>query len=78
MSLTPAQRSMRARMGALTVHAQGKTNTTAARATFLSRFETQVDPDGILPADERARRAEQARKLYFTDLAFKASRARAR
>jgi hypothetical protein len=43
----------------------------------MDRFERQVDPDGTLPADERAKRAESARKAYFTALALRSSRARA-
>ena len=44
----------------------------------LSRFEREVDPDGVLTAGERARRAEAARRAYFTRLAFQSSRARRR
>jgi hypothetical protein len=40
------------------------------------RFEDDVDPDGVLPEAERKRRADQARKAYFTELAFKSARAR--
>jgi hypothetical protein len=36
----------------------------------------QVDPDGILPEAERQRRAECARKAYYTALAAKSARAR--
>jgi len=39
------------------------------RAGFTSRFEKEVDPDGLLPETERLRRAEHARKAYFTRLA---------
>jgi hypothetical protein len=67
---------MRARMAAHSMHAQGKTNTTAARKTFLDRFEREVDPDGILPPAERAKRAEHARKRYMTALAYRSARAR--
>lgn len=76
--LTPEQRSLRARMGGLAVHAQGKTNTAPARAKFAERFEREVDPDGILPPDERARRAESARKAYFAELAYRSSVARSK
>lgn len=51
--------------------------TAPARAVFLSRFERQVDPDGVLSPTERARRAEHARKAYFSQLAAKSVRARA-
>ena len=50
--------------------------TAPARARFLKRFEDEVDPDRKLTAEERARRAEQARKAYFAKLALKSARAR--
>ncbi|WP_454778103.1 hypothetical protein [Georgenia muralis] len=52
--------------------------TAPARAAMLARFEAQIDPDGILPPAERARRAEHARKAYFARLALKSARARRR
>jgi hypothetical protein len=76
-TLTPAQRTLRARAAAYALHAQGGTSTKAGTAAFLARFEDQVDPDGILAPEERAKRAEHARRAYFTKLALKASRARA-
>lgn len=74
--LTPAQRSMRARIGAHALHAKGGTTTQAATAAFLERFARQVDPDGILPPAERARRAVHARKAHMHRLAMIASRKR--
>lgn len=74
--LTPAQRKVRARLAAHALHASGGTNTKAATAAFLERFEKEVDPDGTLPPDERARRALHARKSYMGRLALRASRAR--
>jgi hypothetical protein len=52
--------------------------TAPARASFNARFEREVDPDGTLPAAERTRRAEYARKAYFTGLAYKSAKARRR
>lgn len=52
--------------------------TAPARAAFLDRFERQVDPDRKLPSAERARRADSARRAYFTSLALKAAQARRR
>lgn len=75
--LTPEQRSMRARIAAHALHAQGKTNVKAAHASLQARFEREVDPDGRLSPEERAKRAEHARKLYYTQLAYKSARARA-
>ena len=76
--LTPAQRSLRARCAAYALHAQGGTSTRAGTAAFLARFEHQVDPDHVLPPDERARRAEYALKAHMTSLALRASRAKTR
>jgi len=76
--LTPAQRSLRSRIAAFTLHAthDPRQTTKAARDAFLARFERQVDPDNNLPEPERRRRAEAARKAYFAALAFKSSKSR--
>lgn len=50
--------------------------TEKAREAFEARFERQVDPEGVLPPAERARRAEHARKAYFLGLALKSAKAR--
>jgi hypothetical protein len=71
-------RSLAGRIGALTLHAAGKTNTAPARAAFLARFEREVDPDGVLDPIERARRATFARRKYFAALALTSSKARRR
>jgi len=42
--------------------------TRPARQAFLKRFERQVDPDGKLSTDERARRAEHALRAYMLQL----------
>jgi hypothetical protein len=42
----------------------------------LEIFEAEVDPEGILPAAERKRRAEHARKAHMQSLAFRAARAK--
>ena len=76
MPLTPAERSLRAKLAAHAAHAQGKTNTGPARAAFLDRFERQVDPDGVLSSEERARRAEHARRAHFAAMALKSAQAR--
>jgi len=76
--MTSAQRSLRAKIAAHVLHAKGGTSTAAGTAAFLSRFDRQVDPDGTLPPDERARRADHARRAYMSALSLKASQARAR
>jgi hypothetical protein len=76
--MTPAERSMRGRIGAAVLHSQGKTNTGPARAAFNARFEREVDPDSLLDPVERARRAEHARRAHFQRLALKSAQARRR
>jgi hypothetical protein len=77
--LSPAERTLRARIGAYALHSRydSRETTAAGRATFLSRFEQEVDPNGELPAAERQRRAEFAKKRYFAQLALKSAKARA-
>jgi hypothetical protein len=73
-------RVLRARMAAHLLHAQisdEAAHTAPARAAFLSRFEREVDPDGLLAPEERARRAEHAKKAYFLKLALASRKARA-
>lgn len=74
--LTEQQRTLRARIAAHAMHAQGKTNTAPGTRAFLGRFERQVDPDGVLTPEERARRAHHARTAYMLALSLKASKAR--
>ncbi|HEY3481636.1 MAG TPA: hypothetical protein VGL02_22290 [Streptomyces sp.] len=50
--------------------------TAPGRARFMKRFEREVDPDGVLPSDVRAQRAEHAKKAYFARLALKSAQAR--
>jgi hypothetical protein len=70
--------ALRGRLGAYTLHAthDPRETTAAARATFLERFIDEVDPNRELPEAERNRRAEAARKAYFTRLALKSAKAR--
>jgi hypothetical protein len=78
MALSPSERSLRARLAAHTMHAthDSREITKPARDAFLARFEREVDPDGKLPEAERRRRAEQAKRAYFTRLAFQSAKAR--
>jgi len=79
MPATPSERSLAAR---LAVHASWArtadpaARTAKARAAFTDRFEREVDPEGVLPPQERARRAEHARKAYYTRLALSSAKAR--
>lgn len=76
--LTPAERSMRARAAAHVLHSKvdSRTHTEPARKAFQNRFEREVDPDNLLAPDERARRADQLRKAYYTRLALRSSQVR--
>ena len=79
LSLTPAQRSLRGRLAAATLWANTadpSARTAPARAAFLDRFERQVDPDGALTPEARARRAEHARKAHFARMALRSAKAR--
>jgi hypothetical protein len=70
--------AMRGRIGAHRLHAthDARETTAKARAAALTRFEREVDPDGTLPEAERQRRAEHAKKAYFTALAYKSAEKR--
>lgn len=52
--------------------------TKAATAAFLSRFDHEVDPDLVLPPEERTRRATAAKRAHFQRLARKSANARSR
>lgn len=76
--LTPAQRSLRARLAAHAMHARNdrRAVTANARRAFVERFERQVDADGVLPVAERQRRAEHALRAHMAGLALRSARAR--
>lgn len=78
-NLTPVERTLRARLAAhesWAATADPAKRTAPARKAALDRFERQVDPDGALDPAERQRRAESARKAYFTRLALASTKAR--
>jgi hypothetical protein len=78
---TAAQRSLRARLAAYRSWertADAAARTAPARRAAMARFERQVDPDGVLSPEERARRGTAAMRAYFTALALRSSRARAK
>ncbi len=80
-SLTPEQRTLRARLAAHALHAKVSdpvAHTAPARRASLDRFELQVDPDGVLDPAERARRAGHARKAHMYRLALKSAQVRKR
>lgn len=74
-----APNSAQARMGAHRSWARTEdrtARTSRGTAAFLARFEREVDPEGRLTLEERAIRAEHARKAYFTEMALKSAAAR--
>jgi len=78
---TPNSPRTRARIAAYTRWARTPDATSAtapARRAFASRFEREVDPDRVLPADVRARMAEAAKKAYYVRLAYRSAEARRR
>jgi hypothetical protein len=79
-SLTPEQRSQRARIAALDRWSREDpvAATAPARRAFLESFERKVDPDGVLTPEERARRAACAHRAHMQRLAFKSARGRKR
>lgn len=70
--------SARGRIGAFRLHAMhdSRALTQAARRAFLSGFERQVDPAGILDPAERERRALYARREHFARLARASAQSR--
>lgn len=80
-SLTPAQRERRARIAAHQSWARTADRTMRTQPgtqAFLRRFEREVDPDGVLPEDERRNRARHARTAYMLRLAERSAAVRRR
>lgn len=80
-NLTPAELALRAQLAAHTRWANATSDERAengkrAQRGLLDRFAREVDPDGILPPDERERRATNARKAHMARLALKSSQSR--
>lgn len=79
MALTPKERSQRAAIASYTswINTENRTaRTQPGRDAMNRKFEDQVDPDRKLPAAERAKLVEAARKLHFHRLAFASAKAR--
>lgn len=74
----PMSRAMRGRLGAAALYAKHSAveTTTPGRAAFLRRFEFEVDPEGKLPAEERATRAGHAVRAHMLRLAVASAKAR--
>lgn len=76
---SPSERVLISKLAAERLHAgvaDPSAHTAPARQAFAKRFELEVDPNGVLPPLERARRAEHARKAYFLKLSLKSAQAR--
>lgn len=77
--MTPAERSAAARRAALTRWAMTPDRSAAtakARRASLARFEDQVDPDGLLTAEQRAQGAARLRRAHMIGMALESSRRR--
>ena len=70
--------AQRGRLGAHIAHSRNdpRAMTAPARGAFLSSFERQADPDGILPVAERMRRAEHLKRAHFLRMALKSAATR--
>jgi hypothetical protein len=79
LSLTPEQRSLRARIAANTRWSResGRPNAIRGQRGLYAKFEKQVDPEGRLSPVERAKRTEAAYRAHMARLALKSSKARA-
>lgn len=79
MEMTPAQRSLRSRIAAHTSWAKTEdrsARTARARQASAGRFEKIVDPDGVLPIEERQQRAASAKAAHYLKMAAASAAAR--
>ena len=76
---THEKRVMAGRMRGLTTRAFNDPlkYTSKARSAFRASFADQVDPEGILPEDERESRATALYRAHMTALAMRSSQVRA-
>ena len=58
------------RLGALVLHASGKTNTHAATQAWQAKLAAEVDPTGTLSEGVRERRVQFALRARMTRLAM--------
>ncbi len=78
----PATVSERSQIAKIAAHAKwAKTEdrsaaTQAARDGMLRKFEDEVDPDRKLLPEERAKRAESARRAFYQRIALKSAQSR--
>ncbi len=67
------------RIGGLTAWSRNGRDTMLSPAVkgFAARFAREVDPAGVLPPEERALRAERARRAWMLKLGSQAAQVRA-
>ncbi len=79
MPATPSDRRQASQIANLTRwsrEANPRAATAPARAAFDSKWEREVDPEGVLDPEERAKRAERAKKAHMRRLALRSAKAR--
>ena len=80
-TLTPSERSLRARLASHTRWAQtspedARKTGEAAQRGLVERFAREIDPDESLNPEERYRRARHARDAHMARLALASAKAR--
>lgn len=79
--LTAEERSERARLAAHVRWSKAKDRSAElakARSKFMAKFEQEVDPNGEMTPEARAKAAESARKAHFARLAYQSAKVRSR
>lgn len=79
MTESAAERSLHAQAASLTYWSRVPNRTAATqplRDGFVRKLELQVDPDGVLEPQERARRVEMARRAHLANASRLAAKAR--
>lgn len=79
--MTPEQRRLRAQIAANTRWSRAMSRadqSDAARAALVRRMERQVDPDGLLPPDQRAALVRSAFRAMAARMVAAKARKRAR
>ena len=77
--LTRSERSARGKLAINTRWAKTRDRTAATakmRQVFQDRFEKQVDPEGTLDPEVRAKLAQNARQAFYQSMALKSAKAR--
>jgi hypothetical protein len=79
MALNAAERKLRSQLAAHTSWANTKDRkerTDAGRRAAFDRFMNEVDPERVLPPDERTRRAQSLEKAHMARLSLASAKAR--